>query len=112
MLSDISALSYGYRYEYKKLKQNPDITFTNNITLKIYLRFNNRDELSSFNFRSIDEQYAGGDYHYVVGTIALNELIKNKQLISNNKLFAAVIGDDIHLSETKKTEKQKEVLTA
>ena len=25
MLSDISALSYGYRYEYKKVKQNGDI---------------------------------------------------------------------------------------
>jgi homoserine dehydrogenase len=112
VLSDISALSYGYRYEYKKLKQNPDITFTNNITLKIYLRFNNRDELSSFNFRSIDEQYAGGDYHFVIGSIDLNELTKNKELINNNKLFVSVIGDDIFLSEAKKTEKKEEELFA
>jgi homoserine dehydrogenase len=112
VLSDISALSYGYRYEYKKLKQNPEITFTNDITLKIYLRFNDQEELNRFKFKSIEEQYTGGEYHYVIGTIALGELIKNKQFITHNKLFASVIGDEIHLSETKKTVKKKEELIA
>lgn len=97
VLSDISALSYGYKYEYKKQKQNPKIQFTNDVTLKIYLRYNNEEELRNFVFDSINEQYTGGEYHYVIGVIKLAVLIKNKEFILKNKLFVASVGDDIKL---------------
>jgi homoserine dehydrogenase len=103
VLSDISALSYGYKYEYKKQKQNPDIKFTNNVTLKVYLRYHNDEDLKQLQFESIVEQYTGGNYHYVVGSIKLQNLIVNKAYILKNKLFVAAIGDDVKLiSEGKK----------
>ncbi len=98
VLSDISALSYGYKYEYKKQKQNPKIKFTNDVSLKVYLRYNQEDDLKKFKFESINEQYTGGEYHYVIGIIKLQNIIDNKQYITKNKLFVASIGDEIKLN--------------
>ncbi len=95
VLSDISALSYGYRYEYKKQKQSPDLKFTNNALLKVYLRYNTEEDLKQFEFQNISEQYAGGEYHYVIGTIDLKNLIKNKAFLIKNKLFVGIVGEEI-----------------
>lgn len=95
VLSDISALSYGYRYEYKKQKQSPDLKFTNNALVKVYLRYNKEEDLKKFEFKSISEQYTGGEYHYVTGTIDLRNIIKNKTYLIQNKLFVGIIGDEI-----------------
>ena len=39
VLSDISANSYGYRYEYKKFQQGTVSNYTRNHKLEIYLRY-------------------------------------------------------------------------
>lgn len=95
VLSDISALSYGYRYEYKKQKQSPDLKFSNNALVKVYLRYNKEEDLKKFEFKSISEQYTGGEYHYVTGTIDLRNIIKNKAYLIENKLFVGIIGEEI-----------------
>ena len=99
VLSDIAALRYGYKYEYKKQKQNPNIKFTNDVTLKVYLRYNNEEDLKNFKFESINEKYTGGEYHFVIGTIKLQNIIDNKLYITKNKLFVASIGDEIKLNQ-------------
>ncbi|MBU3713383.1 MAG: homoserine dehydrogenase, partial [Ferruginibacter sp.] len=40
VLSDLSSLSYGYKYEFKKHTQSPLPVFTNNVLVEIYLRYN------------------------------------------------------------------------
>lgn len=108
VLSDISALSYDYRYEYKKQKQNPDLKFTNDVIIKVYLRYNHSDDLKKFDFENISEQYTGGAYHFIIGTIKLNKLIANKNYLIENKLFVGIIGDEINLSSKVETTKKKE----
>lgn len=109
VLSDISALSYDYKYEYKKQKQNPDLKFSNDAIVKIYLRYNKEEDLKKFKFESVQEQYTGGEYHYVIGTINLNELIKNKSYILQNKLFVGAIGDEISSAKKGNAVKEKEI---
>lgn len=109
VLSDISALSYVYKYEYKKQKQNPKIQFTNDVTLKTYLRYNREEELNKFKFESILEQYIGGEYHFVIGHIKLQNIIGNKDFILKNKLFVASIGDEITLNTISKEKKIAEL---
>lgn len=96
VLSDISALSYGYKYEYKKREQGHAPEFTNQVALNIYLRYNNKEELKRFSFIDIEESYTAASYNYVVGKILLEELIKNKEMINENKLFIALVNDKIH----------------
>lgn len=95
VLSDISALSYGYKYEYKKQKQNPDLEFTNNVFVKAYFRYNDLIDLEKLNFEEITERYSSGNYNYVVGYVALENIISNKDHILQNGLFAALVGEEI-----------------
>ncbi len=95
VLSDISALSYGYKYEYKKQHQNPDLEFTNDVFIKIYFRYNRLIDLEKLNFEEITERYSGGNYNYVVGYVALENIINNKDYILKNNLFVALVGEEI-----------------
>ncbi len=111
VLSDISALSYGYKYEYKKQKQSPDLKFTNDALLKVYLRYNKEEDLKKFEFQSVSERYAGSEYNYVIGTIDLNNLIKNKAYLIRNKLFVGIVGEEISaISKPKETAEKKLIL--
>lgn len=111
VLSDISALSYGYKYEYKKQKQSPDLKFTNDALLKVYLRYNKEEDLKKFEFQSVSERYAGSEYNYVIGTIDLNNLIKNKAYLIQNKLFVGIVGEEISaISKPKETAEKKLIL--
>ena len=96
VLSDISALSYGYKYEYKKLTQSKKLKFTNNVFVKIYLRYENKSDLDAMNFEEITERYSGNEYKYVVGYINLENIIINKNKLLGNKLFLAIIGEEIN----------------
>jgi homoserine dehydrogenase len=85
VLSDISALLYNYRYEYKKIKQSNQPVFTNDVELKVYLRYSKPEQVNLEDFINISEKYQSVTYSYVVGTINLNKLqtaswLKNKEV--------------------------------
>lgn len=108
VLSDISALSHGYKYEFKKHEQGNAPEFTNQVSLNIYLRYNNEKEIEKFKFLEINETFSAANYKYVIGQIPLEELLKNQALIKQNKLFLALINDTIEIIHTKeKKEKGK-----
>lgn len=89
VLSDIAALRYDYQYEYKKAKEGKSLSFTNNIELYIYLRYNDEDLVKALNFIQVNERYYSGKYKYVIGKINLQNLINNLELITNNNAFVA-----------------------
>ncbi|SIO55453.1 homoserine dehydrogenase [Chitinophaga niabensis] len=85
VLSDISALLYNYRYEYKKIKQSNQPTFTNDLQLQVYVRYSRPDQVDLTEFYNISEKYESPTYRYVVGTINLDKLkdaawLKNKEV--------------------------------
>ena len=75
VLSDISALSYNYRYEYKKIKQQEDLVLSDDVTLNVLLR-HKKDDADTFKkqFLTIDEAYTNNDSGYITGTITLQNL--------------------------------------
>lgn len=80
VLSDISALTYNYRYEYKKIKQSNSPAFTNDVQLKIYLRYRTADQVHLPDFYNISEKYESSTWRYVVGVINLEKLKEAKWL--------------------------------
>lgn len=85
VLSDISALTYNYRYEYKKIAQANPLALTQDIRLKIYLRYKKTGQVDLADFYSISEKYESSANQYVVGTISLSKLrtagwLKNKEV--------------------------------
>jgi homoserine dehydrogenase len=81
VLSDISANSYGYRYEYKKYQQGTVSNYTRNFKLEIYLRYKNEKDKDLFGFEEVSEYFSGRIYKYVIGVINLEKLyVLRKQL--------------------------------
>jgi homoserine dehydrogenase len=95
VLSDISALSHGYKYEFKKYSQKHAPVFTNDVFVEVYLRYNNEEDLKQIPFQEITEKYASSDYKYIIGKVNLKVLIANKSYILNNHLFLSLVKDSV-----------------
>ncbi|MDR0618722.1 MAG: homoserine dehydrogenase [Bacteroidales bacterium] len=89
VLSDITARYHNYRYEYKKRNRIRKFHYTEDHIIRIYLRYENEDDLSLFNFQQITERYASDSYKYVVGNINLKDIIKIKDELHKRNLFLA-----------------------
>ena len=104
VLSDISALSHGYKYEYKKHVQKHASDFTNDVIVEVYFRYNSNADIEKITFDEVSEKYNSGDYNYIVGKVNLQTLLTNSDYILKNKLFISLVNDKISLN-TKKTNK-------
>ena len=98
VLSDISALGYDYKYEYKKIYQKENLVFSDDVLLKILVRHKKEDALLlKEQFVSIEEAYTNHDLGYITGDISLNIL---KNLSTSNKdnlsfvLLKALVNDE------------------
>lgn len=107
VLSDISALSHGYKYEYKKHVQKHASDFTNDVLINVYFRYNSIIDLDKIEFIEISEKYNGGEYNYIVGKVNLQTLLNNRDYILKNNLFISLVNDTIRLT-TKKINSVKE----
>ena len=89
VLSDITARMHGYRYEYKKRKYFTVPKHTNDVIVRVYLRFKNLLDFSHFEFETIEEKLSSKNFNYVIGTIKLSNLIHIKKLIQTLDVFLA-----------------------
>lgn len=110
VLSDVSALSHGYRYEFKKYTQKHAPKFTNDVLITIYLRYHVSEDLKKLPFEEITERYSGENYRYVVGKIGLRHLITNRDYILENRLFIALANESVSLYEAAKEKINKKEL--
>lgn len=77
VLSDISALSYDYQYEYKKIAQQENLSLSDDVNLKVFLRHSVKDAVVlKENFLNIDESYLNQESGYITGIISLENLRK------------------------------------
>ena len=84
VLSDISALTYSYRYEYKKTQQEINLKLDDDYSMNIYLRFNDSKKIEYDLFQKVAEEYRALDNHYVIGRIKFKDLIKSKWVESDD----------------------------
>ncbi|MDQ1772130.1 homoserine dehydrogenase [Labilibaculum sp. A4] len=94
VLSDITALAYNYKYEYKKLKYYGGLEYTNDMDVEIYLRYTDKNDLELFDFKEISESLTGKDFNYVIGTLNLSKLINIRKQIAGKDIFLAYLGDE------------------
>jgi homoserine dehydrogenase len=87
VLSDISANSYGYKYEYKKYQQGTVSNYTRNYRIEIYLRYKNEKDREMFGFEEISETFSGRTYKYVIGVVNLERLYELREQLRNSDVF-------------------------
>ncbi|RZL50389.1 MAG: homoserine dehydrogenase [Pedobacter sp.] len=92
VLSDIAALRYDYRYEYKKYHQQNGLIHTDKVSIEVYLRYVHEYTVEKLEVENISERFSRNDYKYVIGSISLKNLIANRDLLLNKDVFIAQTG--------------------
>ncbi len=92
VLSDIAALRYGYKYEYKKYHQQNGLSHTDNVNIEIYLRYEHEYTVEKLKIQNIVERFTRNDYKYVIGSVSLKDLLANKELLQEKNIFIAHTG--------------------
>jgi homoserine dehydrogenase len=75
VLSDISALRYHYKYEYKKLYHHKPAELTDDFYLKVYVSFDDWNFIPRERFEWIEEWHAEDDRKYLAGVLHAKQLI-------------------------------------
>lgn len=79
VLSDIAALRYGYKYEYKKsISPSHTARLQNDIPLKVYVSFDDWEAIDRAEFLEIEEIYKSAQRSYLIGTIGLDTLFNTE----------------------------------
>jgi homoserine dehydrogenase len=112
VLSDISAITYDYKYGYKKLKKRKDSTvgegrdrpateapdfsqdhrfLESDFTIRLYIRYqgNARDSLALLDIRSIEEEYTSAKGNYIIANVGFKSLFN--LLNTPNDLFVCEV---------------------
>ena len=106
VLSDISALRYGYRYEYKKLYHHPPHELTNDFFLRVYISFKDWRYIPRERFEWIEEWHAQEERKYLVGVIAFDELRENHWWREHETSLILAPEPIIEETETRKLKKR------
>jgi homoserine dehydrogenase len=91
VLSDIAALRYDYRYEYKKHIDAADLSYTTDWEITVYLRYEDEAIIEQLAFKELSERYYSADFKYVIGKINLSKVIEQRDLIDREGVFMAEI---------------------
>src|SRR5690348_5016190 len=84
VLSDISALRYDYKYEYKKLFSQQQNELSTDFYVKTYVAFTDWDHVRKDDFESIEEWHSNDQSNYLVGIIHFSKLQENDWWKKNN----------------------------
>ena len=105
VLSDIAALRYNYRYEYKKLYHHTPSVLTNDYYLRVYLSFDDMANVPKEKFEWIEEWHAREDRKYLVGVLHVSHLLHTDWWRNSNNsliLLPEPIIESLDLHQLKK----------
>jgi homoserine dehydrogenase len=94
VLSDISALQFNYRYEYRKSTSELQ-KLTSDIELYVYLSSTQKEALDQIRFEEIDDLYVSKDYCYKIGKIRFYE-IQRVQWNDQKELTLLIFSDSLN----------------
>lgn len=94
VLSDISAITYDYKYGYRKLKKRsnghvPDYSkdhefVDEDFPIRLYIRYNDKCDLKDLQIESVEEEYSSANAKYIIAHVNFASLTSVK---SDSKLF-------------------------
>jgi homoserine dehydrogenase len=105
VLSDIAALRYNYKYEYKKLFHHTPHELTTNYYLKVYVSFDDWKYIPREEFEWIEEWHAQAERKYLIGVLHVSKLTTQQWWKEHNTsliLTPDPIIDDIEIIQVKK----------
>jgi homoserine dehydrogenase len=107
VLSDLSALRYQYKYEYKKLYHHTPHELTNEFYVRVYLSFDDWKNIPRDRFEWIEEWHAESDRKYLVGVIHFREIKEGRWWKENNTSLVLTPEPIIEEAEVLKSKKKR-----
>ena len=107
VLSDISALTFDYRYEYKKFTQGEGFAFSNGALVDTVISFTNKESVLPADFENFKGGYQGNGLQYMTGSISLDKL---KELGTRENV-SVILAPQLNLTSFQPKE-TKELLSA
>lgn len=74
VLSDISALRYNYKYEYKKIAHHTDTILSNDFYLKVFVSIDDIVKIDRNDFEWIEEWHNEFNYSWLIGVVHAQKL--------------------------------------
>jgi homoserine dehydrogenase len=105
VLSDLSALRYQYKYEYKKLYHHTPHELTDDFFVRAYVSFDDWKYIPRDRFEWIEEWHAETDRKYLVGVVHFREIKEHGWWKENNTslvLTPEPIIEDVEIRKLKK----------
>lgn len=105
VLSDLSALRYQYKYEYKKLYHHTPQELTHDFYVRVYVSFDDWKFVPKEKFEWIEEWHAETDRKYLVGVISFSTLRNDNWWREHNTsliLAPDPIIEDVEIRKLKK----------
>ncbi len=96
VLSDISANSYGYKYEYKKYQQGTVTNYTRDHGIEIYLRYKSEKDRKLFALKDVSEYFSSKLYKYVIGIVNLETLYSLREQLPGMDVFIVNTGRKVN----------------
>ncbi len=89
VLSDLSALRYQYKYEYKKLYHHTPHELTDDFYVRVYVSFDDWKYIPRERFEWIEEWHAETDRKYLIGVIHFREIAQESWWRENQNFAVA-----------------------
>jgi homoserine dehydrogenase len=105
VLSDISALRYGYRYEYKKRYHHAIPELTDDFYLRVYLSLDNATPIPQERFETLEEWHKDAERKYLIGLLPAGQLRNDGWWRENNAsliLMPDPVVEDLEVAKLKK----------
>lgn len=105
VLSDISALRYGYRYEYKKKYHHAIPELSDDYFLRVYLSLDNATPIPQDRFETLEEWHKDAERKYLIGLLPCRELRNGDWWREDNAsliLMPDPVVEDLEVSKLKK----------
>lgn len=77
VLSDIAALRYDYKYEYKKYLQQEKLTLTNDYYLKTFVSADAAEKINKDDFEWVEEWHNEAGNNWLIGIIHASKLLES-----------------------------------
>lgn len=74
VLSDVSALKFDYKYEYRKTQSALDLNFTTDAFIKVYIGSKYTNSIDEVAFYSVEETFQSAAYSFQIGWVKLSVL--------------------------------------
>ena len=98
VLSDISAIKFDYKYEYRKTSEDNAVEFTNDFFLKVYIGSPFVEAINEIPFYRVDELFQSDNYAYQTGWVKFSDL-KAHNLNHRKELSLIVLPNAFKLVE-------------